>query len=262
MNELIFLGTGSAASLDRQMTSLCFFIKQEPFLIDCGDGMGTLRQIILAGVPIRSIRTIFLTHHHADHILGIAHFLFVQLFRNPHITIDIYGSKKTLRIAEKIAFLTHEYTKIHKDRLHFHPLHSGDATLLSKGTKVISCRVKGHQQNKIPNYAYKVITNKKTVVFSSDMQPNAAFSHFSKGSDILIHECYGTREKKDVIHSGGHSTAEDAGMLAEKVRAKQLILTHFSGGTKEKELSEIKHEAGKFYKGRITLATDLLRISL
>lgn len=79
MNKLIFLGTGSANNLERQMTSLCFVVGREAFLIDCGDGMGTLRQLVRAGVPLSSVKTVFLTHHHADHIIGMPHFLFVQL---------------------------------------------------------------------------------------------------------------------------------------------------------------------------------------
>lgn len=262
MDELIFLGTGSAASLDRQMTSLCFHIGKEPFLIDCGDGMGTVRQIIRAGIPLESVHTLFLTHHHADHILGIAHFLFVQLLRDPHMRITIYGSEKTLHIAKKISFLTHEYTKIHSNNLYFHPLGSGEMINLSGNTDVMSCTVEGHKKNTIPNYAYKIITPRKTIVFSSDMQPNAAFSRFSKGSDILIHECYGLEKDKEKIHSFGHSTAEDAGILANQAEVEQLILTHLPAWAKEKDLSRMRQEAKKFYKGTTMVAEDLMRIEL
>ncbi|MGH3492533.1 MAG: MBL fold metallo-hydrolase, partial [Sciscionella sp.] len=40
-------------------------IEDQAYVIDCGNGVS--RQLALAGVPPRSLRAVFLTHHHSDH---------------------------------------------------------------------------------------------------------------------------------------------------------------------------------------------------
>jgi ribonuclease BN (tRNA processing enzyme) len=35
------------------------------YVIDCGDGVA--RQLVLAGVPLDTLRHVLLTHHHSDH---------------------------------------------------------------------------------------------------------------------------------------------------------------------------------------------------
>lgn len=54
MSKLVFLGTGCANNLEGQMTSLCFVVGRQALLIDCGDGMGTMRQLVRANVPLSS----------------------------------------------------------------------------------------------------------------------------------------------------------------------------------------------------------------
>jgi ribonuclease BN (tRNA processing enzyme) len=39
-------------------------VNDSAYVVDCGDGVA--RQLVLAGVPLPSIRHIFLTHHHSD----------------------------------------------------------------------------------------------------------------------------------------------------------------------------------------------------
>ena len=46
-NKIIFLGTGSAAHTSRQMTAILFVIDGRGILLDCGDGMGTVQNILL-----------------------------------------------------------------------------------------------------------------------------------------------------------------------------------------------------------------------
>src|SRR5947199_7939367 len=42
-------------------------VNETPFVIDCG--MGVSRRLIEAGVPIPSVKYIFVSHHHSDHNL-------------------------------------------------------------------------------------------------------------------------------------------------------------------------------------------------
>src|SRR5579864_7200473 len=70
--EVLFLGTagGPPLRLDRSEPSTLLIVDGRPYLIDCG--IGTMRRMLRARVKSEQVRTIFFTHLHADHDLGLA----------------------------------------------------------------------------------------------------------------------------------------------------------------------------------------------
>ena len=69
--KLTMLGTGNAVVTACYNT--CFTLDEDGgyFLVDGGGGNTVLRRLRQAGIDWRQIRTIFVTHKHIDHILGI-----------------------------------------------------------------------------------------------------------------------------------------------------------------------------------------------
>ncbi len=69
--ELTMLGTGNA--LVTECYNTCFVLKdkEEYFMVDGGGGNGVLHQLKHAGIDWKQIHTIFVTHKHVDHIMGI-----------------------------------------------------------------------------------------------------------------------------------------------------------------------------------------------
>lgn len=68
--QLVFLGTGSGKPMPRRnVSAMALFRHGELFLFDCGEAT----QIQLARSDLRpgTIRTIFLTHFHGDHVNGL-----------------------------------------------------------------------------------------------------------------------------------------------------------------------------------------------
>src|SRR4051795_12161804 len=65
--RLILLGTGggprprTANSAPAQV----IVIDGSAYVVDCGDGVA--RQLVFAGVPLSTLRHVFLTHQHSDH---------------------------------------------------------------------------------------------------------------------------------------------------------------------------------------------------
>jgi ribonuclease Z len=71
MFEILFLGTSaSAPSVHRGLSSQVVMVKDQRFLIDCGEG--TQRQILKSGIGFKRLNRVLLTHGHLDHILGLA----------------------------------------------------------------------------------------------------------------------------------------------------------------------------------------------
>lgn len=69
--DITMLGTGSA--LVTECYNTCFVMSDgdEHFLVDGGGGNGILSQLKKAGFNWQDMRTIFVTHKHVDHILGL-----------------------------------------------------------------------------------------------------------------------------------------------------------------------------------------------
>lgn len=69
--EITMLGTGNA--LVTECYNTCFVLHEgaESFLVDGGGGNGVLSQLKRADLDWKNMRTIFVTHKHIDHILGI-----------------------------------------------------------------------------------------------------------------------------------------------------------------------------------------------
>ena len=65
--ECIILGTkgGPRVTAGRSNPGYVFLVDGTPYLVDCGPRVTT--QLVRAGIPLQTIRKIFITHHHSDH---------------------------------------------------------------------------------------------------------------------------------------------------------------------------------------------------
>jgi len=66
--RLLLLGTGGGITpkAGRQSTAAALRCFECTYLVDCGNGVGP--QLMRAQVPLESLRAIFITHHHLDHV--------------------------------------------------------------------------------------------------------------------------------------------------------------------------------------------------
>ncbi|MEM3028305.1 MAG: ribonuclease Z [Candidatus Bathyarchaeia archaeon] len=86
--EIVFLGTSaSVPTTKRNPSSIAVLRKGELFLFDCGEG--TQRQMMYAGVGFSRETSIFITHLHGDHSLGLPGLI---------QTMDMVGRTKPLYI--------------------------------------------------------------------------------------------------------------------------------------------------------------------
>ena len=69
-SRITMLGTGNAMCVNCYNTCFYLHTPRGGMLVDGGGGNGILRQLIAARIPFESIRNMFVTHSHTDHILG------------------------------------------------------------------------------------------------------------------------------------------------------------------------------------------------
>jgi ribonuclease Z len=101
--SLRFLGTSaSRPTVERNVTALAVVREGETMLFDCGEG--TQRQMMRYGVSF-SLRDIFFTHAHADHLLGLTGLLRTMALQGREEPLRLWGPRGAARTLRRAAEL-------------------------------------------------------------------------------------------------------------------------------------------------------------
>lgn len=104
MLSVIFLGTaGSMPTPNRNPSAVLINRGGELILFDCGEG--TQRQMMRSKTGMMRINYIFITHFHADHLLGIPGLLETMAFQGRNSPITIAGPPQIARVVELLGML-------------------------------------------------------------------------------------------------------------------------------------------------------------
>lgn len=92
--RVIFLGTGgSLPSPKRNVSAIALQTGPEILLFDCGEG--TQRQFMLSSASFMKVTSVFITHLHGDHFLGIPAFVQSLSFSGRTKPLHIFGPPGT-----------------------------------------------------------------------------------------------------------------------------------------------------------------------
>src|SRR5712692_243810 len=91
--KIVFLGTkgGPRVGIGASNPANLVLVNDTPFVIDCG--MGVSRQLVAAGVPIPSVKYIFISHHHSDHNLEYGNLFYNAWAARLSTPIHSFGPK-------------------------------------------------------------------------------------------------------------------------------------------------------------------------
>lgn len=264
---LTMLGTGNAAVTKCYNT--CFAIEKnnEYFLVDAGGGNTILAQLEKAGIPLKNIHTMFVTHKHIDHILGV---IWVIRMVCQNMQKGAYEGDLTIYAHEEVIGLLKEMCNnlLQKSqsgfigtRVHLITVEDGDrAEVLGQEISFFDIH-----SDKAKQFGFCLQLNEEEKLTCCGDEPyNEWEERYAKDSKWLMHEAFCLYEQAEVFkpYEKHHSTAKDAAQLAQKLGVKNLILYH----TEDKNLKQRKElytkEAKAHYSGNVYVPEDLERIVL
>ncbi len=92
--DLLFLGTsGSAPTASRGTSATLVRRGGDRLLVDCGEG--TQRQLLRSDAGLVDLEDVFLTHLHADHVLGLPGMLKTFALRGRELPVVVHGPRGT-----------------------------------------------------------------------------------------------------------------------------------------------------------------------
>ena len=114
---VIFLGTGGSwPTVKRNVSAIAMKRGGEILLFDCGEG--TQRQIQRSGLSYMQIKSIFISHFHGDHFLGLPGLIQTMQLNDRKEPLTIYGPRGISRIVEivkNLGYFRPSYEIVGKD---------------------------------------------------------------------------------------------------------------------------------------------------
>jgi len=282
--RIVFLGTkgGPRVGTGSSNPANAVIVNGTPYVIDCG--MGVSRQLVSAGIPLPSVKYIFISHHHSDHNLEYGNLVYNAWAAGLSTPVHSFGPKG-------LEAMTRTYWELNKfdvdTRIEDEGRPDPRKLLIAKDItddgvvlQTDDVKVTAFRTPHPPitdNFAYKFETPDGTIVFSSDTAYNPKLAEFAKGVDVLVHEVLylpavdqlvlrtknGATLKKHLLDS--HTSAEDVGRIATAAGVKTLVLSHIvppPGDGLDVTADGLTAAVRQNFSGKVIVAKDLMELVL
>jgi ribonuclease BN (tRNA processing enzyme) len=291
--RLITLGTAAGPSLraGRAQSSNLLIVNGALYIVDAGDRVAS--RLAKAGINIREIGTIFITHHHDDHTSGLGTLLSIAWDQQRTKPISVYGPPRT---AELVKAAVQYFTISAEIRIadggrtvpiaqvfFGHDVGTG-VIYQDANVKVIAVENShfdfhtGPASGKHKSYSYRFETPDRVIVFTGDTGASDAVTELAKGADLLVTETSSFEDRKQaMINDGrwqamtpaeqagfmrqatqGHMSLEAVGKMAARANVKTLVLSHLTARTGTDDYTPWAEEVKKHFSGQVLIAKDLM----
>jgi ribonuclease BN (tRNA processing enzyme) len=277
----------------RAQSSNILIVNGALYIVDAGEGV--TRRLTRAGIAIRDIDNIFITHPHSDHTGGLGGLLSSEYDLNRTKPVNIYGPPGTdAGVKALVAFLTVSADiRISEGMRTVPPVKiffghdTGDGVIYQDANVKVIAAENSHfhfapgtpAYGKYKSYSYRFETPDRIVVFSGDTGPSAALDALAKGADLLVSEVMSIEDWKDQQIKTGrwqsmtpeqqarayrrqveeHITPDDIGKLATRANVKTVVLSHFLPATDPNDGYErLGEQVNKHFSGKVLVAKDLM----
>lgn len=253
---LTVMGSGAASPTGkRHCSAQVLNIRGFKLLIDCAEG--TQDRIRYHHLKLQSLSTIVISHLHGDHFFGLPGLLSTMHLCGRTEPVTIVAPKGAKEVIETIFDLTGNHIEypIEWTEMDFE---EGEQRVIENG----KCTVDAFRiDHTVPTYGFRVTTKHTplTYAYCCDTAYDESILPHIAGVDLLCLECTFANELSDLAEQRKHLTAGQAGLMAQKAGARQLLLTHLSARYKEPDV--LLQQACEEFANSI-MATDGMRMEI
>ena len=277
--RLVLLGTagGPTPKAKSAAPAQAIVVGDRVYLVDCGDGVA--RQLALAGLPVRQLRAVFLTHQHSDHNAGYGPLFLLGWAAGLSAPVDAYG-------APPLVAMTAQLLEAYRYDIQLRIADEGRPPLaplvrpheITAGGEIFKddrVRVTAALNDHPPirhSFAYRFDAADRSVVISGDTRFSQNVVGLAKGADVLVHEVVSREfwERPDapqppsvVRHIlASHTDAGDVGRVAAEAGVGTLVLSHYVPTEGPGSPTDDEWIAGvrRHFKGKLIVGKDLMTI--
>lgn len=278
--RLILLGTGGGPRPRRVSSAAAqvIVVNDTPYVIDCGDGVA--RQLVFAGVPLDRLRHVFVTHHHSDHDADYGNLIWLAWAAGLRTRVDTWGPPPLARMTELFFQMNASdiRTRIADEGrvplaplVHVHELTGGGRVMKDANVTVTAALVR--HPPVVPSFGFRFDARDRSIVISGDTAPSENLIRLARGADVLVHEAFdpagvhrlaarvpNARRLEQSILSH-HTSAEDAGRVAQAAGVKTLVLSHLVPPDDPAVTGRMWLDAARrHFRGQVIVGRDLLEI--
>jgi len=271
--DLVFLGTaGSMPTAQRAPAALLVRRGGDKLLFDCAEG--TQRQLLRSAVGLLELEEVFITHFHADHVLGLPGMFKTFALRGRELPLRVYGPRGLVdllgSLKRVVGKLTYELQVVEVEpgdvlerdgyRLATFGVAHGVSALgwsLIEATRPGRFDVEAADALGIPNGPERgalqrgeAVGNVKPedvlgpprpgrkLVITGDTAPSDEIVEAAWEADVLVTEATFADEERERALETNHQTATQAAEIAERAKVGLLALTHLSNRYFGPEIAE------------------------
>jgi ribonuclease Z len=228
-NTVIILGSGSATPTPQTSpSSQVVTLSEKSFLIDCGEG--TQLTMVRLGVKTARLYSVFISHLHADHCLGLIGLIVSMIKKRRTQPLHIYAQPDL----EKIMRPMLDY--LCKDKmlfdLIFHAINPRKREVIFDDRTITVETIP--LKHRVPTCGFLFLEKKrnqepiKRYAYCSDTRYNLGMIEQIQGVQTLFHESTFSEKLALRAAKAGHSTAKQAADIALRSGTQKLIIGHFS----------------------------------
>ncbi len=281
-DRLVLLGTKGGPAIrpgGPMPTASLLEIGSRRIVVDCG--LGVTKGLVDAGVPLKTLDMIFITHLHSDHVLELGALLHTAWTAGLSTPVRVFGPAGTeaywRNFCQALEFdinirIDDEGRPDIRDLVIFDEFGEG-SVLEEKELTVSALRVDHPPVTEC--YALRFETGGRRIVFSADTNYFPPLAGFAKGADFLLHEAMlqegvdrlvertGNGERLKAHLMASHTLAEDAGRIATEAGCAHLVLNHLIPADDPDFGEEHWRQAiRKTWDGPLTIGRDGLVVTL